>query len=142
MNAGGMNIIPEECISLRVPVTVHDRSPPYCSALQVVYFARAFPELRVLSAHGGMREQWREVITPAKELSNYWICLSGLTQQGMQALFDELGADKLLFGSDGGSMHRAVTANYLRQVRSLAAPQEEIDKILGLNALRLLELRP
>jgi len=49
-----------------------------------------------------------------------------------------LGADKLMFGSDGGSSHPAVVANYLRPVRSLRAPTEDIDKILGLNAARFL----
>lgn len=138
MMVAGMDIVAEECISMNVPVTFHDGSPLYCTALQIVYYARAYPKLLVLSAHGGLREGWRDIIEPCKELPNYWICLSGPTQQGIQMLYDELGPDKLLFGSDGGSLHPAVTANYLRRVRALDAPQEDIDKILGLNALRFL----
>ena len=139
MMVSGMDVVAEECIDMNVPFTSHDGSPLYCTALQIVYYARAYPRLRVLSAHGGTREGWRDIIEPAKELDNYWICLSGPTQQGIQTLYDELGPDKLLFGSDGGSMHPAVTANYVRRIRALRAPAEDIEKILGLNALRFLE---
>ena len=138
--AAGMDVVAEECTAMDVPVTFHDGSPLYCTALQVVYYARAYPELRVLSGHAGLREGWRDIIEPAKELDNYWICLSGPTQQGIQTLYDELGPDKLLFGSDGGSMHPAVVSNYLRRIRALRAPQEDIDQIMGLNALQFLGL--
>lgn len=138
MMVTGMNVVAEECIDMNVPVVFHDGSPLYCTALQIVYYARAYPRLRVLSAHGGLREGWPDIIEPARELPNYWICLSGPTQQGIQTLYDELGPDKLLFGSDGGSLHPAVTANYLRRIRALRAPAEDTDKILGLNALRFL----
>jgi hypothetical protein len=131
-------VVAEECQDLNVPVTFHDGSPLYCTALQVVYYARTFPGLRVLSAHAGLREEWRDVIEPARELDNYWICLSGPTQQGIQTIYDELGPDKLMFGSDGGSMHPAVVANYLRRVRALDAPAKDVDRILGVNALRFL----
>jgi predicted TIM-barrel fold metal-dependent hydrolase len=136
----GMHVVAEECIDLSVPVTFHDGSPLYCTALQVVYYARAYPALRVLSGHGGLREGWRDIIEPAKQLDNYWICLSGPTQQGIQSLYDALGPDRLLFGSDGGFSHPAVIANYLRRIRALDAPQADIDRILGLNAARFLGL--
>jgi len=135
---GGMSVVAEECIDMNVPVTFHDGSPLYCTALQIVYYARAFPRLRVLSAHGGLREGWRDTVEPCRELPNYWICLSGPTQQGIQTLYDELGPNKLLFGSDGGSLHPATTLNYLRRIRALRAPREDINKILGLNAQRFL----
>jgi predicted TIM-barrel fold metal-dependent hydrolase len=140
--APGMRAVAEECIDLGVPVTFHDGSPLYCTALQVVYFARAYPRLRVLSGHAGLREGWRDVIAPARQLNNYWLCLSGPTQQGIQALYDALGADRLMFGSDGGASQPAVVANYLRRIRALRAPQKDIEKILGLNAARFLGICP
>jgi len=141
MVVGGMSVVAQECIRMDVPVTFHDGSPLYCTALQIVYFARAHPGLRVLSAHAGLREGWRDTIQPCRELPNYWLCLSGPTQQGIQAIYDELGPDKLLFGSDAGSSRPEVQANYLRRIRALNAPQKDIDKILGLNALRFLKLK-
>ena len=140
LTAPGMSIVAEECIDMGVPVTFHDGTPFYSTALQVVYYARTFPELKVLSGHGGLAEGWVDVIEPARELPNYWICLSGPTQQGMQALYDQLGPDRLLFGSDGGWLDAETTAFHLRQVRALRAPAEDIEKILGTNAQRLLGL--
>lgn len=134
----GMEVVAEECIEMDVPLTSHDGTAFNCTALQLVYYARAHPRLRVLSGHAGLREGWRDVIQPAKELDNYWICLAGPTQQGIQTLYDELGPDKLMFGSDGGAFHPATTADYLRRIRALRAPQEDIERILGANALRFL----
>jgi len=134
----GMEIVAEECTAMNVPVTFHDGTPMNCTALQVVYYARAHPRLRVLSAHAGLREGWRDIIEPAKELDNYWICLCGPTQQGIQTIYNELGAEKLLFGSDGGASQSATTADYLRRIRALKASSEDIDKMLGLNAMRLI----
>jgi uncharacterized protein len=137
----GMEVMAEECIDLGVPITFHDGTPCNCTALQVAYYARAHPRLKVLSAHAGLREGWRDVIGPAKELENYWLCLCGPTQQGIQAIYDELGPNKLLFGSDGGSFHPATTADYVRKIRSLQASQEDIRQILGFNAQRFLSLQ-
>ncbi len=140
ISAVGMDIVAEEAIDLDVPVTLHDGSPEYCSAIQVAYYARKYPKLRVLSAHGGLRELWPDFIDAVKELPNLWLCLSGPTQWGIQTLYNELGPDKLLFGSDGGIGHPAVTRAYLRRIRNLEAPQEHKDMILGGNAMKFLNI--
>ena len=140
LNVAGMRVVAEECSDMDVPLTFHDGTAFNCTALQVAYFARSYPRLRVLSGHSGLREGWRDVIGPARELPNYWLCLSGPTQQGIQGLYDALGPDKLLFGSDGGMGRPAVTANYLRRIRALRAPAPDIAAILGDNALRFLRL--
>jgi predicted TIM-barrel fold metal-dependent hydrolase len=136
----GMDVIAEECIDLNVPVTFHDGTPVYSTALQVVNLARAYPKLKVLSGHAGLSEQWRDVIHPAKELPNYWVCVpSPTTQQGLQTLYDELGADKLLYGSDGGAFHPGTIHRALIQIRHLQAPDEDIETILSKNALNLVK---
>jgi len=134
----GFDIIAEEAISLGVPFTSHDGSPEYCSAIQVAYYARKWPELRVVSAHGGLREFWPDLIDAARELPNLYICLSGPTQLGIQTFYDELGPDKLMFGSDGGIGSPAVTTAYLRRIARLDAPEEHKRMILGENAMKFL----
>ena len=136
----GMEVVAEGCADLGVPVLFHDGTPTYCTALQVAYFARAHPEVQVVSGHAGLADQWPDVIEPARELENYWLCLNGPNQLALQTLYDELGADRLLFGSDGGCMHPATTIFHLRRIRSLRASEEDMEKILGLNALRLVGL--
>lgn len=134
----GMDIVAEEALAWHVPVALHDGSPEYCSAIQVVGFARRYPDLRVLSAHGGLREYWPDLIDGARELPHLYICLSGPTQWGLQALYDALGPEKLLFGSDGGIGHPAVTTAYLRRIARLRAPAAHKAMILGENARRFI----
>ena len=135
----GFDIIAEEAIALDVPVTTHDGSPEYCSAIQVAYYARKYPRLRVLSAHGGLRELWPDLIDAARELPNLYICLSGPTQWGIQKLYDALGPEKLMFGSDGGCGPAAITTAYLRRIERLKAPAAHKDMILGQNAMRFIK---
>jgi len=136
----GMDVFAEEAIDLNVPVLFHDGSTEYCSAVQIAYYARKYPELTVVSGHGGLREMWPDYIKAVKELPNLWICLSGPTQWGIQTLYDELGPERLLFGSDGGIGHASITTAYLRRIEGMNAPEEHKKMILGLNAARLLKI--
>ena len=138
ISAVGMDIVAEEAIDLGIPVTFHDGSPEYCSAVQVAYYARKYPQLKVLSAHGGLRELWPDYVDAMKELPNLYICLSGPTQWGIQTLYNELGPERLLFGSDGGIGHRAVITAYLRRMEKLDAPAAHKQMILAGNALKLI----
>jgi predicted TIM-barrel fold metal-dependent hydrolase len=138
----GMEVVAEECAEMNVPVIFHDGTAFYSTPLQVAYYARAHPKVKVLSGHGGLAELWPDTIGPAKELPNYYIVLNGPVQQGMQKIYDEVGADKLMFGSDGGSFHPTTVSWYLRRARALRAPADDLEKILGLTALRLVGLAP
>ena len=133
-----MDRIAREAIRFGGPVFLHDGSPEYCSAIQVVYYARKHPELRVVSGHGGLREFWPEFIDGVRELPNLQICLSGPTQWGIQKLYDELGPDRLMFGSDGGIGSHAITRAYLRRLARLKAPEEDRRKIMGITGMRFL----
>jgi predicted TIM-barrel fold metal-dependent hydrolase len=134
----GMDIVAEEAIGLNVPVTTHDGSPEYCSAIQVAYYARKYPRLRVLSAHSGLRELWPDFLDAVRELPNLYLCLSGPTQWGIQKLYDVLGPAKLMFGSDGGCGPAAITTAYLRRIGRLRAREEHKAMILGRNAMEFL----
>ena len=134
----GMDVVADVATRLNIPVFFHDGSPEYCSAIQVAYYARKFPELRVVSGHGGLREFWPDHIDAVKELPNLYICLSGPTQWGIQTFYDELGPDRIMFGSDGGIGSPAITTAYLRRIDRMKAPEEDKRKILGTTAMRFL----
>jgi uncharacterized protein len=138
ISGAGMDVLAEEALECGLPVVFHDGSPEYASATQVIYYARKHPELRVLSGHAGLREQWPDFIPAAAELPNLWLCLSGPTQWGIQRLYDGLGPDKLLFGSDAGLGPTSITSAYLRRIDRLDAPPDHKTMILGANALRFL----
>ena len=138
LSSPGMDIVAEEAQAANLPIFFHDGSPEYCSAIQIIWFARKYPELRVVSGHGGLRELWCDHVNHAKDLPNLWICLSGPTQWGIQKFYDELGPERLLWGSDGGLGTPAVIKAYLRRIERLKAPQEHKRMILGENAMRFL----
>jgi predicted TIM-barrel fold metal-dependent hydrolase len=92
----------------------------------------------VVSAHGGLRELWPDLIDAVKELTNLYICLSGPTQWGIQQLYDALGPEKLMFGTDAGCGPSSMITAYLRRIERLKAPQVHKEMILGLNAKRFL----
>ncbi|HUV08384.1 MAG TPA: amidohydrolase family protein [Spirochaetia bacterium] len=138
ISSTGMDILAREAGQLGLPVFFHDGSPEYCSAVQVIAYARMYPQVHVISGHGGLREQWPEFIPAARSLQNLWICLMGPTQWGMQQLYDHLGAEKLMFGSDGGLGHPAIIRTYLKRIERLRAPESDKRLILGENAWRFL----
>ncbi len=135
-----MDVVAEECERFDVPVFFHDGSPEYCSAVQIAYYAKKHPGLKVISGHGGLRELWPDYLNTADKLDNLYICLSGPPQSGIQKLYEVLGPEKLLFGSDGGIGHRAVTAAYIRRIQKMDAPAGHKELILGKNAARLLNI--
>ena len=138
LTSPGMDIVAEEAHNAGLPVFFHDGSAEYCSAIQIAWFARKHPGLRVVSGHGGLREMWPDYVWTAGKIPNLWICLSGPTQWGIQKLYDALGPKRLLWGSDGGIGSPAVIKAYLRRIERLNAPEEHKKMILGENAMRFL----
>ena len=138
LSGSGMDVVAEEAMNLDFPIFFHDGSPEYCSAIQVACFARKYPRLRVVSGHGGLRELWPDHVRIAKDLPNLWICLSGPPQLGLQRLYDALGPERLLWGSDGGLGTPVVVKAHLRRMERLQAPPRHKDMMLGENAMRFL----
>ena len=138
LSGPGMDVLAEEAIKHDMPLFLHDGSPEYCGAIQVIFFARKHPELRVIAGHGGLRDLWPDHARSGKDVPNLWICLSGPTQHGIQTLYDSLGPERLLWGSDGGLGTPVVVTAYLRRIERLRAPARHKDMILGENATRFL----
>jgi uncharacterized protein len=134
----GYDIIAEAAIERRVPIVIHDGSAEYCSAIQVLSYAKRYPKLTVMAGHGGLRELWPEYVEYAGAVKNLYICTSGPTQQGIQALYDRLGPERLIFGSDAGCGPPAIITAYLRRIDRLQAPMAHKEMILGQNARKLL----
>lgn len=133
----GFDVAARAAIERGVPMVIHDGSPEYCSAVQVLCYAKRYPKLTVIAGHGGLRELWPEYVAYAKEVKNLVICLSGPTQQGIQALYDSIGPERLIFGSDAGIGLPSIITAYLRRIDRLKAPMKHKELILGLNAKAL-----
>ena len=57
----GIEVVAEECIEMNVPLTSHDGTAFNCTALQLVYYARAHPRLVGKGSHAKAR---REAVSP------------------------------------------------------------------------------
>jgi predicted TIM-barrel fold metal-dependent hydrolase len=133
------------CAERALPVLWHcgpvDIEPPlgrYMSQLR--HYERAIaenPSTTFVLGHSGAL-QMDEAVTYAKKYSNVWMELSSQSTSNIARLLDELGDDRLLFGSDWPFYHQAVPLAKVLMVTD-GAPRSR-EKILYENAARLLRL--
>lgn len=118
--------------SYNLPVMTHcgdkryDRSNPP----QVLAFAKAHPDLRIIAAHLGGWSRWDEAVRLLKGLPNVWFdCSSTFSnmspEKGLE-LVRTLGADRIMFGTDYPMWHTDVE---LANIEALGLTEEEKDQI-------------
>lgn len=157
----------EQAIDFGVPVLGHCGlgSPPlqskYAHPLAFEDVAADYPELNLILAHAGMAHAWvDEAIMVAIYKPNVYLDPSTWQAWYSEAQFvekiafirDRVGLDRLLFASDRFGIGPAIPQRqWVEQFRSLpeVGPRyghtfmpEEVDLILGGNAVRLMRLRP
>jgi predicted TIM-barrel fold metal-dependent hydrolase len=140
VSSSGMYTIVEESIKQRIPITFHDGTPPYSSPLQIANLARLYPEATIILSHSGLRDLWPDAMIAAQEQKNIWLGLPGPTLAGMQSIVETIGADRILFGSDGGLGHPSAISYALRIINELKINNFDKEKILGLNIARLIHI--
>ena len=133
-----MDAIIEETITLDIPVTFHDGTPPYTSPLQIAELARRFPKARIILAHSGLRDLWQDALLAGLERENLWLGFPGPPLLGMRRIVKDLGASRILYGSDGGIGHPSAIAYALRIINQLDITDTAREKILSENARDLL----
>lgn len=97
-----------------------------------------FPKMKTLLAHMGGFRQWKEVATDlaGKDVDmDMSYVLGHLPDEEFVALVRQHGVDRVLFGTDSPW---ADQEKELAHLRSLPFSTEELEKILGSNAVRLL----
>ena len=121
---------------LRIPVLYH---PEKVSNFHLI--ASEYPQVPFIMAHLGSfaSEDWKEhlaAIDVARRYSNVYLETSSVVfLKFLERAVKELGAEKLIFGSDGPEVDSRVE---LYKVRLLRLPPADEAKVLGGNILRLL----
>jgi uncharacterized protein len=120
--------------------------PPRESSLQCPEFGRieglaqmcaAFPALRFVAAHGGLRE-FKQLIEQLSPLKNVWVDTSFVSPQGIRMLINAFGAGRVLFASDWPyGFH---STGIMSVKAACRGNTEELEAILGGNAGKLLGL--
>ncbi|MBI2955442.1 MAG: amidohydrolase [Chloroflexi bacterium] len=97
-----------------------------------------FPDLKLVMAHSGRGFWYDRAFFLARLHKNLYMEISGLPPQNLLTYFPELerNADKIIYGSDWPGMPHL--KRNIEMVRSLPLKDETKDKILGLNAAKVL----
>jgi predicted TIM-barrel fold metal-dependent hydrolase len=123
---------------LQIPVTIHSDRPP-ASPLEIGALAEAYPEVPVIMDHMGYRNNVAEAIFAAKRTPNMYLMTTAVMEPHyIREAVTALGADRVLFGSNGPAVRPATQIEVIRQAE---LSDEEERKVLGENAVRLLRLR-
>lgn len=160
----------EKCMELEIPVVIHTAVVPYpwmghyANPLYVADVQNRYRDLTISLAHAGHNIWAHEAAIVAANHPLTYLEISmwsedakedpGRVVKTLARMRDEVGPHKILFGSDhiGGrrfSGDRGIMIDWAAFIRSLPeiAPehgcsftQEEVDLIMGANALRVFEL--
>ena len=123
-----------------IPVFFHDGTPCYSLSEQIAGLARRFPGTKFVLGHSGLLWNWRSALLASK-LPNIWLCLCGPHLRAIELLCERADENRIVWGSDfgfGPDDQIEYRLNLFLQARVADSLRE---KILGENALRLLEGR-
>ena len=133
---------------LGIPVMVHTGSSifkgsrlKFGNPLHLDDVAVDFPNLVIIMAHSGRGLWYAEAFFLSKIHNNIYMEVSGLPPKNLMKYFPDLNenSDKVIFGSDWPGI-RSIKEN-IEKIRALPLEDSTKDKILGLNAARLLGLK-
>lgn len=133
------------CGELGLPVIFHGGragiEPEYAHQFTLIRHyegaLRAFPEVQFVLGHAGARDV-EDAIALAARYSNVWLGIHGQGVTMLSRLIEEIGPDRLLFGSDWPFYHLAAT---LAKVLLVTEGRPDIrHALLRGNAARLLDL--
>ncbi|MFX0011902.1 MAG: amidohydrolase family protein [Candidatus Hermodarchaeota archaeon] len=145
----------EVATEYKVPILMHSGYPPpgtkkdvltYSNPIVIDEFINSFPKANIIIAHMGF--PWTDIaIALATQYTNIYLDISNLAYMmpnHLKVLIIQakeiMGLDKILFGSDGFLPEMVeIAINYFENADFLT--KEEIKKILGLNAQKLLNLK-
>ena len=114
-----------------------DMSCPY----RMREIAKRFPETKFLMVHigcGGGTNQSRQAIEVAKECSNIYLVGSDIRTRPLLSAVEQLGVDRLCFGSDAPFEHMAVELNRYRVLFENKMTKEQFEDLTCNNILKFL----
>lgn len=123
--------------SLGLPTLFHCGDEDFTLPLQIAEAARAVPEATIILGHMGGFFHVRDAIRAAKQCPNLILETSAMPYPALiAAAVDAVGAERVLFGSDGPGCDPAIEVEKVRRA-NLTAEQEDmlfhrnIERLLG-----------
>jgi predicted TIM-barrel fold metal-dependent hydrolase len=87
---------------------MHTGDDPSCTPLQLEQMAKAFPDVKVVLIHGGVRHLVWEAIEVAQRCPNVYIDQTAGTSWQLYRAMELLGPHRIMYGSDSPFMDTRV----------------------------------
>jgi len=129
----------KKCAQLKIPLKMHDGTPPYCEPYQAAYIAEMMPDLTIILGHSGLNDLWKEALYAAQRLKNIYLCSCCTPYFGLKKMVELVGAHRIIYGSDGGFGDSGIIDNNLDKIYMLGLSDTQLEQILYKNAMHLLE---
>jgi len=130
----------EEAVRLRIPIIFHDGTPPYSTPLQICDLAERYPDATIILGHSGLKDLWKNAINCAARCDNVHLCICGTPFKGIKQMVEDIGPERMIFGSDAGFSDPSLIDFRVGQILRLNIDEEEKERILSLNIARILGL--
>ncbi|HEV2383250.1 MAG TPA: amidohydrolase family protein [Terriglobia bacterium] len=140
-NVREMDPIAERAIAMNLPILQHEwlkaggNEPGESTPFDVVDLAKRHPQLQIVCAHTG--GNWELAIRAIRDTKNVYAGIAGSdpTSGFVEMAVRELGADRVIYGSDVGGRS---FASQIAKVEGANIPESDKELILGGNLRRLL----
>ncbi|MCK4625158.1 MAG: amidohydrolase family protein [Phycisphaerae bacterium] len=130
----------EEAQSLGIPVFVCASTSSHSTPSSASLVARNLPRLKLVLTHAGSANYWADAIRAAKRCDNITLLSCGNPLAGMRRMVKELGAERVIFGSDFPCAYPHAINYELAKVNSLDISEAERERILCKNIAELINV--
>jgi uncharacterized protein len=120
-----------------LPIFFHDGTPCYSLSEQIAGLARRHPRAKIVLGHSGLLWNWRSALL-ASRVPNVWLCLCGPHLRAIELICKSGPSDRIIWGSDFGFGVADQIEYRLNLMMNANIPADLLDRILGTNALALL----
>jgi hypothetical protein len=124
----------------RVPILLHDGTPPNSLPSQVAVLAKRHPDVTFVLGHCGLFEHWREAMASMNHAENLWGCLCGPQAAALREIVRRCDLDRLIWGSDHGFGLSDIVGYRLGMLDLAGLTDAQCEAILLANPKRLLGL--
>lgn len=130
-------MVAETAAELGVPMMVHTGTgAPFALPSSVAPLARNFPGLNIVLAHAGGGIYTADALAVAQQFSNVYLELSWCQVGDIRRLYQGLGSDRLMFGSDMPFNLPVELAKW----HVVGLPEEDLLAVLYSNAVKIFRL--
>lgn len=121
----------------KLPVFLHDGTPPYSLPEQIDGLARCRPKTTFILGHSGILWSWRSALQALRR-PNIWLTLCGPHMRAFEIFCAKGDPDRIIWGSDYGFGFSDPYSYRLNELLQANISDQMKEKILAANPLRLL----